>query len=150
LLPGQTSTNLWPLTEGDGSAGSDPYGHIHGRRFTATQPGLYKIGFTAVDTSTNGLGGGPVHQPSVELPIWFQAGIVIREIEPDVDHTHLRFGAAAAMTWQLEAARALGTNSVWTPVGSPVVGDDYFHEVRDQTPVAGAKFYRVTGTPIVP
>ena len=29
LAPGQTSTNLWPLSESDGSRGSDPYGHIH-------------------------------------------------------------------------------------------------------------------------
>lgn len=37
-----------------GSVGADPFGHIHGRRFTATLPGEYIIGFQAFDTSLNG------------------------------------------------------------------------------------------------
>jgi hypothetical protein len=57
LAPGRAGTNLWVLSENDGSSGLDPYGHIHGRRFTATQAGLYKIAFTAVETSTKGDGG---------------------------------------------------------------------------------------------
>jgi hypothetical protein len=150
LVPGQTSTNLWRLTESDGSPGSDPYGHIHGRRFTATRPGVYKIGFSAFDTSTNGTGGGPIHTPSQQLPAWFQAGVNIREIEPDVDHTHVHFGAAAGVTWQVEASASLNTNAVWTPVGTAITGNDYFHEVDDDTPVSGQRFYRVKGTPITP
>lgn len=143
LAPGQSSTNLWRLSESDGSPGSDPGGHIHGRRLTATKPGLYKIGYTAYDTSTNGPGGGPIHTPSVQLPVWFQAGVNIRKIEPDEDHTHVHFGALAGSTWQVESAVTLGTNAVWTPVGAPVAGDDYFHEVDDDTPVSGLRIYRV-------
>src|SRR5690349_1445571 len=37
-----------------GSVSADPFGHIHGRRFTATLPGDYIIGFQAFDTSANG------------------------------------------------------------------------------------------------
>jgi hypothetical protein len=150
LSPGQTSTNLWRLSQSDGSPASDPYGHIHGRRFTATQPGIYKIGFTAFDTSTNGTGSGPIHTPSPELPVWFQAGVSIRNIEPDVDHTHVRFGAVAGLNWQVEASMSLATNAVWTPIGGPIAGDDHFKEVEDDTSVAGQRFYRVKGTPVTP
>lgn len=143
LAPGESSTNLWRLTESDGASGGDPYGHIHGRRFTATKPGIYKIGFTAHDTSTNGAGGGPIHRPSARIPVSFQAGVNILRIEPDGDHTHIRFGALAGATWQVEAAGTFGTNAVWSPVGAPVVGDDTFYEVEDETPVAGVRFYRV-------
>src|SRR5262245_2002143 len=30
LTSGQSGTNMWPVSESDGSAGSDPYGHFHG------------------------------------------------------------------------------------------------------------------------
>lgn len=49
---------------GAGIAGQDPFGHLHGRRFTTTTEGLYTIGFRVFDTSVNGTGGGPIHQPS--------------------------------------------------------------------------------------
>ena len=49
---------------GAGIAGQDPFGHIHGRRFTTTSEGLYTIGFRMLDTSVNGTGGGPLHLPS--------------------------------------------------------------------------------------
>lgn len=74
LLSGDTSEQLFPLSEGDGSAGSDPFGHIHGRRFTTTKPGVYTAWFRAFDTSSNGTGGGPVHAPSEALPVRFLAG----------------------------------------------------------------------------
>lgn len=52
-------SGLWALSGGAenptaGSVGADPYGHIHGRRFTATTPGDYVIAFQAFDTSLNG------------------------------------------------------------------------------------------------
>ncbi|HEX8311854.1 MAG TPA: PEP-CTERM sorting domain-containing protein [Chthoniobacteraceae bacterium] len=52
---------LWALTQDE--ADGDPYGHIHGRRFTATSQGTYTIGFRLFDTSTSN-SGGPIHDPS--------------------------------------------------------------------------------------
>jgi len=49
---------------GAGIAGQDPFGHLHGRRFTTTMEGLYTIGFRVLDTSVNGTGSGPIHLPS--------------------------------------------------------------------------------------
>lgn len=152
LTPGQISTNLWRLSQGDGSPGSDPYGHIHGRRFSATKAGLYKVGFTAVDTSINGAGGGPIHQPSPEMAVWFQAGVCIAQVEPDYEegHVHIRFGAAAGYTWQIQASTQLGPAAMWMPAGAPVIGADTFVEVVHEAPPGEQRFYRALGTPSSP
>ena len=57
-------TNHIVVSETDGSPGSDPYGHIHGRIYSVDQPGLYRLGFHFVDTSTNGPGGGRYSWPA--------------------------------------------------------------------------------------
>jgi hypothetical protein len=146
LMPGETSTNQFPLSESDGSPGSDPYGHIHGRRFTATKPGIYTIGFRLFDTSTNGPGGGPIHTASQELPVSFQAGVTIESVEPDEDHVHIRFGGMAGYTWQAEATDFLGSQANWQAVGNPVPGNDLFVEALDERPPGVRRFYRVTAT----
>jgi hypothetical protein len=150
LAPGETSTNLWRLSESDGSPGSDPFGHIHGRRFTATKPGIYKVAFTAIDTSTNGAGGGPIHTPSEALPIWFQAGINIQSIEPDLQgaQTRIRFGAAAGFNWSVRYASDL-TNTTWIST-EPVAGNDTFVEITHQTPAGPKGFYQIIGMRMTP
>jgi hypothetical protein len=67
---------LIPLSDasvGAGNAGADPFGHLHGRNFTATAPGEYIVGFQLFDTSINGAGGGPIHSPSPVLNVKFAA-----------------------------------------------------------------------------
>jgi hypothetical protein len=69
-------TSLWSLSDaalGAGAAGADPFGHQHGRTFTATLPGDYLVSFQVFDTSVNGAGGGPIHTPSDVLTIHFRA-----------------------------------------------------------------------------
>ena len=152
LAPGETSAKLWRLSEHDGSPGSDPYGHIHGRRFTATKAGIYKIGFTAHDTSANGAGGGPIHKPSAQLPVWFQAGVNFASIEPDYEegHVHLRFGAAAGYSWQVEYSRQLSAAANWLPTENAVTGADYFTALIHDVPPGEQRFYRVKGTALPP
>lgn len=149
LACGTTGTNTFRLSENDGSPGTDPYGHIHGRRFTATVPGVYVVGFRAYDFSTNGIAAGPIHTASAVLKVYFQAGDNIHFIEPDVEHTHVTFGARAGYTWQLFGATTLNPPD-WQAIGAPVTGDDYFHEVLDDTAVESNRFYRVKGTTIAP
>lgn len=146
LAPGQTSTNLWRLSESDGSPGSDPYGHIHGRRFTATKPGIYKVGFTAVDTSTNGDSGGPIHTPSEELPVWFQAGINIASLRRTGTVNTVTFGAPANRNFTLEYSTNLATTNGWTPVGAPIMGNDRFRSLEDADASGSQRFYRVRMT----
>ena len=107
------------------------------------------MGFRAFDFSTNGVGGGLIHTPSAVLKMYFQAGDNIHFIEPDVDHTHVTFGARAGYTWQLFGSTTLNPPD-WQAMGAPVSGDDYFHEVLDDTAVEGNRFYRVKGTAITP
>jgi hypothetical protein len=149
LLTGTTGTNTWRLSENDGSPGTDPYGHIHGRRFTATKPGIYTVSFRAFDFSANGVGGGPIHTPSTILKIYFQAGVNIKSIAPDADHTHVTFGARAGYSWQVFGATTLNPPD-WQAIAAPVTGDDYFHEVLDDTAVTGSRFYWIKGTAITP
>jgi hypothetical protein len=56
---------------GAGMSGQDPFGHLHGRRFTTSTEGLYTLGLRVLDTSMNGAGGGPIHLPSEVLYINF-------------------------------------------------------------------------------
>lgn len=111
LLPGDTSGQLFPLSEGNGAPGSDPFGHIHGRRFTTTKPGVYTAWFQVFDTSANGANGGPIHTPSEPLPIRFLAGtptlldqvpmgggmvhVNIQYAEHDGGHFHLHIDTGA-------------------------------------------------------
>ena len=152
LVAGESATNTWALSQNDGSPGSDPYGHVHGRRFTATVPGVYKVTFQAIDTSTNGAGGGPIHTPSAELPVYFQAGVNVVEVEPDHEegHVHVRFGGRLGYLWQVEASTDLGPSAIWLPAGNPVVGDDVFIETIHEGDPGVQRFYRVKGTHILP
>lgn len=152
LSNGQTGTNMWNVTSSDGSSGSDPYGHVHGRRFTLSKAGIYKVGFKLFDTSINGEGGGPIHSPSDVLFVWFQAGVNIQSVEPDFEagHVHVRFGAQAGFSWQLEATTALASPVDWKPAGLPSVGNDYIVEVIHEGVPGEQRYYRVSGTVVVP
>jgi hypothetical protein len=147
---GYSTTNLWRLSENDGTPSSDPYGHIHGRRFSATKPGIYMIGFTAVDTSTNGTGGGAIHTPSVQLLISFEAGAHIQSIQPVINGTRIRFAAPIKFSWQVFSCSRIAPNPDWVEVGAPVTGDDYFHEIVDSASHPSAQFYRLQGVVVAP
>ena len=146
IKSGETGgTNLWRLTEADGSPDTDPYGHIHGRRWTLTIPGIYKLGLRVIDLSTNGPAGGPIHTPSDILYTYVQAGVNIVSAQPDIDHTQIRFTAPLGTNWQVETSDSLTSDAVWAPVGDPVVGVDAILEIADETPVTGNRFYRLKG-----
>lgn len=70
------STPLIALSDaslGAGNPGADPYGHIHGRRFSGTVPGEYIVGLQLIDTSDLGPGATPLHTPSDVLTMSFTA-----------------------------------------------------------------------------
>ncbi len=134
---------------GAGQPDGDAFGHIHGRRLTATVPGLYTVGFRAHDLSTHGLNGGPLHSSSTVQLINFQTGVLLTQIEPDVNHTQITFGAMAGYSWQLQFSDSLSQPN-WQNTGDPVGGDDTLQEIQDHHPVAGNRFFRVVGTQLPP
>jgi hypothetical protein len=75
LGAGQASPliDLSDVLGGAGTPTGDPFGHLHGRRFTATTEGNYLIGLQIFDTSVNGLNGGPIHAPSDMFYMQFAA-----------------------------------------------------------------------------
>lgn len=75
LTVGQTTPLivLGDETIGAGSPGADPFGHIHGRRFSGTAIGDYVIGLRLFDTSDYGPGATPLHAPSDMLEMRFRA-----------------------------------------------------------------------------
>ena len=130
------------MSENDGSPETDPYGHIHGRRFTATRAGTYKIAFRAFDTSTNGSNAGPIHSPSAWLTVTFQAGVLV-SIEPGGNQTRIRYVAPVGSAWQLEGSSSLGTDASWSPKGEPVIGNDYRVFLTETNGADEPRFYRL-------
>lgn len=138
-----TEADRWALSESDGSPGSDPYGHIHGRRFATTLPGLYRIGLQLVDRSTNGADGGPIHLPSEVLYLHFQAGITITSIVRQTTGATITFGAPADGTYVLESSTNLASASGWTPIEGTAPGTDHFETLSDEDTDGATRYYRV-------
>ncbi len=130
------------LSETAGEAGDDPYGHILGRVFTATAPGMYILSVRVVYRSTSGPGAGPWHSPSEPLRVAFQAGITIADIRHESGQISIRYAALEGITYQLERAVALSETTAWEPVGDVVPGSNRMRDER--VPLAGASaFFRL-------
>lgn len=134
-------TNLLNLSENDGSPGSDPYGHIHGRSFTATKPGLYTLGCRIVDTSTNGTGGGSIHTPSALYYFYFQAGLTISSWEKTADSCSVTFGTTVGKSYFVESTPSLSATN-WTTFAGPITGDNHLQIATTNAP-APAQFFRI-------
>jgi hypothetical protein len=123
------------LSENQGQPGDDPYGHIHGRRFSATVPGLYVVGFRLVDTGGNGAGGGPKHLPSEIFPIYMQAGTTVGGISVEGGTLTVVYASERLKRYWLErSARFPAAPSDWLPVAGPLAGT--------------GKVERLTGVPL--
>lgn len=137
-------TNHYNLSEGDPSDPSaDPYGHIHGRRFTVDKPGLYTLGLQLVDTSHNGPDGGPVQSPSTTNYFYLQAGLFISDFSRSKGVATARFGLPGNTDFVLEASPTVtGTN--WTAIQT-ITGTSHseLRWVMDTNATAPARFYRI-------
>lgn len=97
-----TSPNLVALSDaslGAGAPGGDPYGHLHGRRFTTSTSGDYTVGLQLFDTSANGAGGGPIQGPSDVLLIRFSS-------VPEPRTVALGVLGLGALAWVIRRQRA--------------------------------------------
>jgi hypothetical protein len=137
-------TNHYNLSEGDpGDPEADPYGHIHGRRFTVNQPGLYTLGLQLVDTASNNADGGPMQSPSAVSSFYFQAGLWLSDFSRSNRVVTARFGLAGNTNYVFEASTNLaGTN--WTTV-QPIVGTSHseLRWVTDTNATTPSRFYRI-------
>lgn len=113
-------TNRFVLSENEGEPEADPYGHIHGRIFALSQPGLYMVGFRIVDTSTNGPEGGPVNDPSDIFYFYFQAGLTISHFQRNESSATVRFGPKLGVSYFVESIPALGGTNIWTEIAGPI------------------------------
>jgi hypothetical protein len=146
-------TNRFNLTEGEVGAGvdtpdgPDPFGHIHGRRFTANKPGLYTVGFQFIDTSQSGTDGGPIHTPSKTNFFYFQAGLYLDSIVKTNDAVTVKFGTRAFKNYDLECNTNLaGTN--WFKVNG-FVGANHsdMHLLTDFNATNSVSAYRLHELP---
>jgi len=141
-----SGTNRFDLSEGEGLPGDDPYGHIHGRSFTASRAGLYSLGVRLLDRSRNGTGGGPIHTPSELFHLHFQAGLTIARWSRLEDRMQVSFGTHPGHSYYLERTSQLGEAASWTTVAGPVAGNDHLQTLEDGGATNAPAFYRLRRT----
>ncbi|NOS72307.1 MAG: hypothetical protein HOP33_20580 [Verrucomicrobia bacterium] len=134
------------VSENSGEPFADPYGHIHGRQFSATKPGLYLLTVQAYDASHNGAGGGPLHTPTSLLSIYFQAGPAISAITHSTNEVAISFPSQVGKDYYLEASANLSDTNSWQTISGPVSGNDSFQVFTDLNWSADQQFYRVRVT----
>ena len=111
-------TNRYNLSSGDPSdASSDPYGHIHGRRFTLNKPGLYTVGLQLIDTAHNGPGAGPRHGASPVSYFYLQAGLTLSTFSRSNNVAVARFGLPGFIDYVLESSPFVKSTN-WTTVAT--------------------------------
>lgn len=120
----------------------DPYGHIHNRGFTVDKPGIYEVGFTFYDRSTNGPGGGPIHPPSQEYKLRFVASIPALNASRSAGTTTLSWASQSGINYRLDISSDLLS---WTPLtGTLIAGTGSTITITD-TPAANVtkRYYRL-------
>ncbi len=141
---GTTNGNFrFPLSQNGGEPGADPYGHCHGRRYTTAVPGLYVLGVRLYDSSTNGPGGGPQHQPSDITYFFFQAGVTLDSLTQGDDGITAHFATKIGGTYFLETTESLTEGATWDTVAGPLDGDGYLQSLIDPAPTGTSRFYRL-------
>jgi len=128
---------------GAGTAGSDPFGHIHSRRMGITKPGRYTVGFRAIDISTNGQNGGPIHRPTEVLEINFENLTSIDEFRKTGELMNLTFKAEPDMHYEVEYSDDPSATSSWTTAGAAVAGSNSYLTLPVPNASAPRRFYRL-------
>lgn len=137
-------TNHFVVSENNGQPGQDPYGHCHGRLFTANKPGLYTVWFQIADLSRNGPDSVPLHTPSPIYSFYFNAGLNIARLHRTNETTSATFGTRFQSRFYLEASPALDEAALWTTVAGPVNGNNRLQTLTDPNAFGEPpRFYRL-------
>lgn len=133
---GQTNgTNRFALSQNNGEPDADPHGHIHGRIYGMTKPGLYTLGFRIIDTSS-------IHTPSDIYYFHFQAGLTISRLSQDETSSHVLFGTQPGAAYYLESTPGLGGTNVWTEVAGPLFGNSRLQTMTAESSTP-QQFFRI-------
>lgn len=132
------------LSQNNAEPGADPFGHIHGRAFSATKPGLYVVTVQAYDNSANGTTNGPIHAPSALLPIYFQAGVTIAWISRDAGQTIITFASRLGSSYYVQATGTPENPTSWQDIAGPFTGN--LLQTAGDTTTEAARFYRLRVT----
>lgn len=136
--------DLSDKTKGAGVAAGDPFGHIHSRRFGITKPGRYTVGFRAIDVSTNGENGGPVHAPSDVLPIKFESVTTLAAVGKVGNLVSLTFKAEEDYHYAVEYIDDLQrTNNTWTASPVSVTHSNAYLTLPISTESNSRRYYRL-------
>jgi len=135
---------------GAGRPGADPYGHMHGRRFTLNQAGKYTVGFRIFDTSTNGAGYGPIHRPSdvLHLDLNTVVSLSMKGVQRTNGNSVVTFHQGGITNVVLEASGDLHSN-LWTVVAGPFAnapfGPNSTTTIVETNTSADRRVYRLRG-----
>lgn len=147
-----TGNPRFVISEGIDDVNDDPFGHIHGRAWTATKPGDYTVGIRFIDRSTTRPGGGSWHTPSQTYLFKFQAG-------PSFQPTMTRnSGGSIALTWPsqmgvwsgfqngmvftIQRSQSMAANQ-WQTLGTVTGTTANTATFTDPSPLQGKAFYRL-------
>ena len=135
--------NQFSLSENDESEGADPYGHIHGRKFSVNLPGLYSVGFRIIDSNHNGPDGGPLHSRSDLAWFNFQAGTTLSDIQRQGDGVVLKFGTEEGKSYYIETSETATGPHPWRTLFGPIDGNDRLQTVEVPLPGGSTAFFRL-------
>ena len=133
------------LSQNAAEPSADPFGHIHGRGFSATKPGLYIVTVQAYDDSPNGTPSGAIHTPSILLPIYFQAGVTIAGFERDSNQVTVTFASRTGSSYYVQATGTPENSASWQDLVGPFTGN-LLQTATDANVNEVARFYRLRVT----
>jgi hypothetical protein len=99
------------------------------------------LGCRILDTSTNGVGGGPIHTPSPLYYFYFQAGLTISSWTMSSNAFGVTFGTTAGRTYYVESTSNLKEPN-WTAFAGPFTGNNYLQTAATNSGAAQL-FFRV-------
>ena len=139
----ESGTNRVTVSQTKGTPTADPYGCVPGRYIAVSRPGLYCLGFRAVDSSTNGPGGGPVHTPSPLYQVYLQAGLTITSLSRQAASVTALFGGEPGKTFYLERSPTVGPAAEWQTVAGPLAGTNCLQTLTDPTATGTRNYFRL-------
>jgi hypothetical protein len=148
-VPSAGNTNLIRVTEAPDSATNNPYGNILGRVLTFSKPGLYKITWQLVDTSTNGPGGASQDLPSDPFTVYYQADVTIENFSMDANNVYITIAAINPnadpnLYYNILQSSSVTQDANTWPSFVNIYADGKVHTLTvPRTPGAVAEFFRI-------